>query len=54
MFHQTDFDECAFQTSGCEQKCDNTEGGFTCSCSFGYELKADNITCNQSNFHFII
>ena len=31
--------------SGCTQICNNTSGGFTCSCNTGYELSSDNKTC---------
>ena len=44
----TDIDECSEETSGCEQKCKNTDGGFTCSCLEGYTLNVDNRTCNMS------
>ena len=42
-----DIDECAEKTSGCEQKCTDNDGSFTCSCNEGYTLKDDNITCKQ-------
>ena len=40
-----DIDECEEMTSGCQQKCTNTNGSFTCSCVEGYELNIDNKTC---------
>lgn len=31
-----DFDECAVNNGGCSQICVNTEGGYMCECSPGY------------------
>ncbi|KAK7092486.1 hypothetical protein V1264_008224 [Littorina saxatilis] len=39
-----DHDEC--QDSVCTQKCNNTEGGFICSCYNGFQLNSDQRTCN--------
>ncbi|KAK2179887.1 hypothetical protein NP493_468g02011 [Ridgeia piscesae] len=33
-----DIDECSLGTSGCEKICNNTEGGYMCSCPTGYNL----------------
>lgn len=33
-----DIDECATNTSRCNQICDNTLGGYSCSCRTGYQL----------------
>ena len=44
----SDIDECTERFSGCQQTCDNNEGGFTCGCGYGYELLPDGKTCNQS------
>jgi hypothetical protein len=43
----TDIDECTEQFTGCQQTCDNNDGGFTCGCGYGYELLPDG-KCNQS------
>ncbi len=41
----SDVDECAENNGGCSQLCINTEGSFECSCTSGYELHTDNVTC---------
>ena len=33
-----DIDECAQNSTICEQLCVNTDGGYFCSCDDGYEL----------------
>ncbi|XP_069484291.1 fibulin-1 isoform X2 [Ambystoma mexicanum] len=33
----------------CKQQCRNTGSGYACSCFFGYELQADNISCEDVN-----
>ncbi|KAK2163997.1 hypothetical protein NP493_1438g00012 [Ridgeia piscesae] len=43
-----DIDECAEQTSGCEQNCTNSVGSFQCSCNDGYTLEKDNTSCDIS------
>ena len=45
--HVVDIDECTEGTSGCEQVCANTNGGFGCSCFPGYSPKSDNKTCTM-------
>ena len=32
----------------CEQHCDNTAGGYKCSCNPGYSLDDNNQTCSGS------
>ena len=32
----------------CEQHCDNTVGGYNCSCNPGYSLDDNNQTCSGS------
>ena len=44
-----DIDECATNTSGCSQTCNNTEGSFHCDCGEGYELSDDQRTCTDIN-----
>ena len=43
----TDTDECAQETHNCtvRQNCQNTEGGFVCTCKNGYEPTADGSDC---------
>ena len=45
----TDIDECATGTHRCSQKCNNAVGGYRCSCSEGFEIHSDNITCSGVN-----
>ena len=39
-------DECNTNNGGCNQTCNNTYGSFKCSCIKGYQLAADNLSCN--------
>lgn len=41
----TDIDECA--AHGCSDFCNNTAGGFHCSCTTGNGLLADKKTCQS-------
>lgn len=41
-----DTDECQIPAT-CEQMCVNFEGGFQCDCKEGYELMADNYSCEK-------
>ena len=41
-----DVNECQTLTDNCQQVCTNTEGSYTCSCSTGFELDSDRLTCN--------
>jgi hypothetical protein len=46
----SDVDECT-QSDTCEQICENTKGGFTCSCRPGYVVNAeDPTTCDGMYF----
>ena len=42
----TDINECAMFNGNCSQVCTNTDGGYECSCSAGYQFDDDNVTCN--------
>ena len=42
-----DLDEC-MDSSLCDQVCENTFGGYECSCNPGYKLQMDNSTCEGS------
>ncbi|XP_055863672.1 matrilin-2-like [Biomphalaria glabrata] len=42
-----DEDECAMNTSRCQQKCVNTQGSYSCDCDRGYTLSTDNVTCRD-------
>ena len=41
----TDINECVNNNGGCSDGCNNTEGSYYCTCSSGYELSGDNVTC---------
>lgn len=41
-----DVDECTTLQSSCEQVCQNTVGGYNCTCDAGYTLNSDGLTCN--------
>ena len=42
----TDIDECAVDTDGCEDDCEDTEGSFICICRMqGYEVGMDMRSC---------
>lgn len=41
----SDINECVLSISGCSQICINAIGSFHCDCLAGYELAADNTTC---------
>ncbi|RZF34727.1 hypothetical protein LSTR_LSTR016429 [Laodelphax striatellus] len=43
-----DINECANNNGGCDQKCINTPGNFTCACNVGYELFLSNGTAGFS------
>ena len=40
-----DIDECARDTDGCEETCTDTDGGYECGCTEGYELGPDGHAC---------
>lgn len=42
-----DINECEESTSGCDQLCENTAGGFTCTCRAGYTRMGN--TCVQGS-----
>lgn len=49
-YQNSDVDECAHQPAPCSQQCNNTDGSFICSCSDGYYLSDDMVTCyGESN-----
>jgi len=41
----TDINECEEGISGCSQLCNNTVGGYFCSCMAGYSLLEDGRNC---------
>ena len=40
----SDVNECSIKNGGCQQKCINTPGGFSCACNPGYDLFTENGT----------
>ncbi|XP_070198602.1 fibrillin-1-like [Littorina saxatilis] len=44
-----DINECAQKNGGCEDKCQNSRGSFTCTCGPGYTLADDNTSCFRSS-----
>ena len=40
-----DINECAEDTDSCDQTCIDTEGSYTCSCLWGYELATNSHQC---------
>lgn len=43
-----DINECAVDNGGCDQKCVNSPGDYTCSCNVGYELYTKNGTAGYN------
>ena len=43
-----DVDECATLRHGCQHRCANTQGSFTCSCNSGYRLALDRSSCEPT------
>uniref|UniRef100_A0A2C9KDW0 EGF-like domain-containing protein n=1 Tax=Biomphalaria glabrata TaxID=6526 RepID=A0A2C9KDW0_BIOGL len=39
-------DECLLNVDGCEHVCENTNGGYHCSCLNGLKLNVDGVTCS--------
>lgn len=46
-----DIDECASPFHGCAQLCNNTIGGYFCTCAKGYNMTTNNRTC-ESKWNF--
>ncbi len=43
--HVPDVDECRHHNGGCQYKCHNTNGGYSCECPTGQQIHADGRTC---------
>ena len=41
-----DIDDCSHENGGCEQKCNNQEGKFYCSCGHGFLINDDHKSCD--------
>ncbi len=48
-----DIDECSLGISNCSHGCNNTDGGFICTCEDGYTLTNDSRTCSISGIIFL-
>ena len=46
LFFVSDINECSTNNGNCSQICTNTNGSYVCSCSPGYLLSGDKMTCN--------
>ncbi len=53
-FDITDLDECDSQNGGCDQICTNNNGSFLCSCSTGYTLADDDLSCEGKWYIYYI
>ena len=53
MICLTDINECEEGISGCSQLCNNTVGGYFCSCMAGYSLLEDG-THTHTHTHTIL
>ena len=42
----SDMNECGTNNGGCEGSCKDTDGGYECTCAEGFELNANNHTCD--------
>lgn len=51
-----DMNECdpASPLHRCNQICENTLGGYTCSCRKGYKLTTDGYECRKGKSDFIV
>ena len=49
MFFCIDIDECEVGADNCTQICNNTYGGFFCTCYGGYQIDSKNRTCEGIN-----
>ncbi|MBN3316927.1 C1RL protein, partial [Atractosteus spatula] len=50
VYQAVDIDECSVEADKgqvCHHVCNNTLGGFLCSCHHGYQLQPDNSTCQR-------
>ena len=46
LYNSPDINECLTSNGGCDQVCTNTSGSYYCTCNTGFELDADDHTCN--------
>ena len=42
-----DVNECEEENGGCDQRCDNTDGSYVCTCNDGYYLDEDKHSCHD-------
>ena len=48
-----DINECAVKNGGCTQVCNDVAMGSNCSCFPGYQLGANNTSCNGNKTHVV-
>ena len=44
----SEIDECSKNNGGCDQRCINEPGTYSCKCEMGYKLEDDNHSCAGS------
>lgn len=54
IYSSSDIDECITNVSRCEQNCKNTNGSYSCSCKWVYELAADGKSCSGRNLALVL
>ena len=42
-----DVNECALENGGCEHKCTNRAGSYSCGCNQGFRLQTDSKSCRR-------
>ena len=47
--HYADINECEVNGGDCADGCENNIGSFTCTCSEGFQLAGDQVTCTGKN-----
>ena len=46
-----DINECSTNNGGCEQRCNNRVGSYSCGCNAGYSLDSDQRGCSGEQLH---
>lgn len=53
MIISADVNECAVRNGGCSHYCINKPGTYHCFCQSGFQLLADNRTCEGKDLQYI-